>query len=269
LFQSTLERSRSPFFTASGVDGRVDKDGTAHKWLNAVNAPQWWELQDPIEEGKFEILRCDSPDRRQYPCTNQLERFGTEWAKDIFLDTTLVVTEMLTMNGISDLYSDAPTDHSTHGAGLSIDVDIDETALWADIAIAQVINGRDLIPPAGQEDSWYRAQLSSEEEQIVTEILAFIRVGTKVTGLRPRIIVGGAENATRTVTVPPLVSVTIDISYPWIRKALQIALKDQNFGCSQTQEVDCGNPHWHHFHVDVKPPNRGDPKPMKETTYVR
>ncbi|MEA2735421.1 MAG: hypothetical protein QOE14_1872 [Humisphaera sp.] len=98
-------------------DGRVDPGGFTHAWLNATNSPRWVKLLDPDGAGgQFDIYRG----------TAQEEVWGTNWSVDMIKEACAASagTEIITAISTIDGFGSAAW-HSTHQAGMDVDVNID------------------------------------------------------------------------------------------------------------------------------------------------
>ena len=126
--------------TQSNVDGIVGPNTAG--WLNAANAPTWEELIDPDPQvpgsfsvntmiGDFDILPSRDPGTNlRTGLTPQVERFGTSWAQDLWIQgsaeakaatgTTQLMNAMSAVDGYGSAVS-----HSTHRVGMDIDMHVD------------------------------------------------------------------------------------------------------------------------------------------------
>jgi hypothetical protein len=104
-------------------DGRVDKDGPTHKYLQAVNAPRWMQMPDGSPTDGFinhDKLQGDNHD------------FGTSWmietiqaAGQLYLTnyrTTHPGSALIQTNNLSLPRGGNTPMHSTHETGLSCDI---------------------------------------------------------------------------------------------------------------------------------------------------
>jgi hypothetical protein len=118
LFQSIIAGK----FRVLG-DGRVDKNGPTHKFLQASNAPRWMEMPDGSDVEGF-----INHDKRQ----GDNHDFGTNWmVETIQAAAQLYLTNYRSNNSNAALIQtnnlslprggDTPT-HSTHETGLSCDI---------------------------------------------------------------------------------------------------------------------------------------------------
>lgn len=126
--------------TQSSVDGIIGPNTAG--WLNAANAPRWDEMIDPDPQtpgtfsvagilGDYDILPGRDPGTGiRSGNTPQSERFGTDWAIDLWeagaAAAKLATGDPLLMNALStdDGYGSAAF-HSTHRVGMDIDMHVD------------------------------------------------------------------------------------------------------------------------------------------------
>ncbi|TWT46733.1 peptidoglycan-binding domain-containing protein [Botrimarina hoheduenensis] len=140
-FQAAFISGTSVNATQNSVDGIVGPNTAG--WLNAANAPTWDELVDPDPQsyppafsvssmiGDFDILPSFDPGGGgRTGLTPQIERFGTSWSIELFTQGSALaksrtgITQL--MNGMSTLDGyDSSAFHSTHRAGMDIDIHVD------------------------------------------------------------------------------------------------------------------------------------------------
>lgn len=122
LFQSIVGGRQ----TVSG-DGRVDKDGDAHKWLQASNAPRW-QLLTASGTGYENYERADTSDTHDY---------GASWLNDFIIAAGAEYQKsyrskhagvaLMSINDASLPRGGDTKDHKGHEAGLDIDVRLPKT----------------------------------------------------------------------------------------------------------------------------------------------
>ncbi|MEO1496362.1 MAG: peptidoglycan-binding domain-containing protein [Planctomycetota bacterium] len=142
-FQAAFLSGGNVNATQNNADGVVGPNTAG--WLNAANAPTWDELFDPDPQsgffsvgnmiGDFDILPSCDPGTgcRRSGATPQVERWGTDWTIDLFEEGSALAKQRTNitqlMNGMSTLdgYESAAF-HSTHRAGMDIDIHVDQSA---------------------------------------------------------------------------------------------------------------------------------------------
>ncbi|MEO0530731.1 MAG: peptidoglycan-binding domain-containing protein [Planctomycetota bacterium] len=144
--------------SADGIIGPITAS-----WLNAANAPTWDELIDPDPQapGTFSVSRMIGnfdlwPGGDRSGTTPQPERFGTSWAIDVFEKGSALAkaatgrTQLMTGMSTRDGYGSSAF-HSTHQAGMDVDVDVPSAA-----------------------ENFGNGIVSSEEQKIIDHALGFI-----------------------------------------------------------------------------------------------
>lgn len=164
--------------TQASVDGIIGPNTAG--WLNAANAPTWDELIDPDPQvpgtfsvnamiGDFDILPSFDPGGGgRTGNTPQVERFGTSWAIDLFEAGSALAK---TRTGITQLMNGMSTDdgygssafHSTHRAGMDIDIHVD-----------------------GSTHNFGNGSVSAAEQGVIDTAIAYIDAG----------LAGGSERGT-------------------------------------------------------------------------
>ncbi|MEN0109820.1 MAG: peptidoglycan-binding domain-containing protein, partial [Planctomycetota bacterium] len=191
-------------YTQAGADGVVGPNTAG--WLNAANAPTWDELIDPDPQpyppifsvsrmvGDYDLLPSfDSDGSGRTGRTPQVERWGTDWAINLFQQGSALakqrtgVTQL--MNGMSTLDGyDSAAYHASHRAGMDIDIHTDYGAQGSeggsinaaeqrmiDIAIAFIDAGL-----AGDEHTGTIARVLTSNNDIVQAVRA-ARPGVTIT----------------------------------------------------------------------------------------
>ncbi|TWT86166.1 putative peptidoglycan binding domain protein [Pseudobythopirellula maris] len=182
--------------TQANVDGIIGPNTAG--WLNAVNAPAWVELVDPDPQtpgsfsvarmiGDFDILPARDPGTGvRSGLTPQSERFGTDWAIDLFTAGAVAAkadtgrTQLMNAMSTDDGYGSAGA-HSTHRVGMDIDLHVDSST-WdygngvVDAEEQKVIDHAIAFIQAGRERNDYRGSVSrilTSNDDILDGINAF------------------------------------------------------------------------------------------------
>lgn len=110
-------------------DGKVDRNGDTHKWLEAANAPHWQTLPaGSATEGFINIEVADPADQHD---------FGTDWLASTIVGAgvayrtsfmqTHPLAAVITVNDASLPQGGDTPDHSGHETGLSCDLRLPRT----------------------------------------------------------------------------------------------------------------------------------------------
>lgn len=122
LFQSMISGSQK----VSG-DGRIDKDGNTHKWLQAKNAPYWLPMT-ATGTGIDNRERADATDTHDY-CSNWLDETilaaGKHYQENY--RKTHSTAAPIGVNDASLPHGGDTKDHAGHEAGLDVDIYLPRT----------------------------------------------------------------------------------------------------------------------------------------------
>jgi hypothetical protein len=119
LFQSIINGNT----IVSGVDGVIDVNGKAHKFLEAANAPRWQEM--PNGSSTLGFINFDN-------LQGDVHDFGTHWLVETIKEAAKIYLRnfklsnpsaaLISTNNLSTIRGGDSPIHATHETGLSCDI---------------------------------------------------------------------------------------------------------------------------------------------------